>query len=210
MINEKITAQLSQNNRLPIPIPIPSFSYNKIDAEVYINGVQEEAGWSAHITPISQILLVPSGENAVFMPVNYTPHDVGVVEFVFKIYSQGSLIATVRKTVDVEPENIIIDIKHKEGFKENDTDIFKVFNNSTMEGRIANVGWKIEQRIENQWEIVLEPEPFVSGVVFSFPAGESFNRSISLKGLKNGEYRFSETVSFNERKITVTSLFMIN
>ena len=99
MINETITAQLFQNNRLPIPIP--SFSYTKIEAEVYINEVQEEAGWGAYITPVSQIYLVPSGEHTVFMPVKYTPHEVGSVEFVFRIYSQGSLVATVRKTVNV-------------------------------------------------------------------------------------------------------------
>jgi len=99
MINETITAQLYQNNRLPIPIP--SFSHTKIEAEVWLNGVQEEAGWGAYITPVSQIILVPSGEHAVFMPVTYTPHEVGSVEFVFKIYSQGSLVSTVRRTVNV-------------------------------------------------------------------------------------------------------------
>jgi len=99
MINETITAQLFQNNRLPIPIP--SFSYTMIEAEVWLNGVQEEAGWGAHITPVNQIILVPSGEHTVFMPVKYTPHEVGSVDFVFKIYSQGSLVSTVRRTVTV-------------------------------------------------------------------------------------------------------------
>ena len=99
MINETITAQLYQKNRLLIPIP--SFSNTKIEVEVWLNGVQQEAGWVAHITPVSQIILVPSGEHSVFMPVTYTPHDVGSVEFVFKIYSQGSLVSTVRRTVTV-------------------------------------------------------------------------------------------------------------
>ena len=35
------------------------------------------------------------------MPVKYNPHEVGSVEFVFKIYSQGSLVSTVRRTVTV-------------------------------------------------------------------------------------------------------------
>ena len=88
--------------------------------------------------------------------------------------------------------------------------MFKVSNNTTKEGRRSNVGWRIEQKVGDQWFTVLEPEPYMMGVVWIFPAGGSYTRSIRLVGLKSGDYRLMEQVRINETRITAISYFTIN
>jgi hypothetical protein len=102
-----------------------------------------------------------------------------------------------------------IRVKNEDFYEENDTAFFKISNNGLLDGKRANVGWKIEQKVDGKWETVLEPDPHMGGVAFAFSAGDSFTRSISLKGLSPGVYRFSEVVFFLEQNILVVSEFII-
>ncbi len=109
-----------------------------------------------------------------------------------------------------DADDYFIEVINKEVFTENETALFKVSNNSTKEGRRSNVGWRIEQKVGDQWFTVLEPEPYMMGVVWIFPVGGSYTRSIRLVGLKSGDYRLMEQIRINETRITAISYFTIN
>ena len=109
-----------------------------------------------------------------------------------------------------DADDYFIEVINKEVFTENETALFKVSNNSTMDGLATNVGWQIEKSIEGQWTTVLEPEPYYVGNMYVFPAGGSYTRSIKLVGLKSGDYRLMEPIRVNETRITAISYFTIN